>query len=205
MGKTKDKDKKVADLADALATRNQEEFELQNEEAFKDLTERRKLIARLKLRGLSQTAIAKFLNVSQPYISAELRKIREHFRSKGATLDQDVIVGETTTVYEEVEHKAWELFQTAQSNSDKNKALNLVMTAREKQIKLLMDLGRIEKSDQTTKVSVDMSPLIKQWDEHKKQQAVEAIVGTVLTELPPPEPPSEEDIEDAYIIEDDDE
>jgi predicted transcriptional regulator len=189
-------------MVNALATREELDWETKKD-PYKGLTERQQLIARYKLRGLSQQAIAGFMKVSQPVISKEMKRIRAHMIERGETIDQDRIVGETTSLYEEVEYRAWELY-TLGENSDKAKALSLIMTAREKHTKLLMDLGRLERAGNKSTVEVHVSPLVKAMQEPDKKALVTAVVKSQLTDLEEPAPPLlTEDIVDAEIIEDD--
>lgn len=152
------------------------------------LNQQERTIARLRMRGFSQGQIAKFLDVSQPYISKKLKKVRQHQIDRGSDVDQDLVLGQTTSLYEEIEHRAWEIY-TNGDNSDKTKALQLVMTAREKQTKLLMDLGKLERQGVTNKVEVDVSPLVARWTSGEAQEAARAIIEGQLSQLAEPEPP----------------
>lgn len=179
--------------------------EVEKDDPYEGLTDRQKTIARLRLRGLTQATIATVLGVSQPMISKELIKIREHMQNRGAAIDQAVTVGETATLYEEVEHRAWEIYVSEQDSSTKLKALTTVMTAREKHTKLLMDLGRLERAGNKSQVEVTVSPLIESWDSSKKKEAIEAIVKTQLSQLEAPVPPEPDDIQDAILVDHDEE
>jgi len=180
-------------------------FSKTNDE-YAGLTEQQRIVARLKLRGLSQVQIATYLNISQPAVSKHLAKVKDYMREKGSKVDQSIIVGETTTVYEEVEAKSWELYHTSQESGDKMKALALVLQARDKQTKLLMDLGHLERAGTNSKVEISVSPLVQSWRSGEAQQAVEAIIAAQLKPLAEPIPPElPSDITDAefFEIEDD--
>lgn len=173
---------------------------------YSALTEQQRIVARLKLRGLSQVQIATYLNISQPAVSKHLSKVKDFMREKGSKVDQSIIVGETTTVYEEVEAKSWELYHTSQETGDKMKALALVLQARDKQTKLLMDLGHLERAGTNSKVEISVSPLVQSWRSGEAQQAVEAIIAAQLKPLAepvPPELPSEIQDAEFFEIEDD--
>lgn len=192
-------------IVEGISTNEAIELESKEPDLYKGLTDQQKLIARLKLRGLTQQAIAKVMQVSQPYICKQLAVIREHQKERGKSIDQHVMVGETVSMYEEIEHRAWELYYSGDSN-DKAKALQLVMAAREKHTKLLMDLGRLEKAGSTSTVTVQLSPFMEKW---QRQGLKPADIATVtiqqhLSELEAPEPP-DEDIEDAVIVSDEEE
>jgi hypothetical protein len=181
-------------------------FDLRGQEdPFSGLTERQKRIARLRMRGLSQQAIANLEGVSQPIISQELKKIKDWQAERGANVDQHVIVGGTGTLYEEVEQMAWQMYYTPEiSVGEKAKCLAVVMAAREKHTKLLMDLGLIKKASSEVKVTHEISPFLATWKEQQKKELADSIVAGQLKALPEPEPEREDvvDAEFAEVMED---
>ena len=204
IGVNKDKTAEIAkatELADALTTEKHREFE-KNSVEIRGLTDHQKQILRLKMRGIPQTTIAKIMGVSQPYISQEMKRIREIFKEKGKTIDQDLVVGNTITLYEEVEEQAWQLY-AADKNVDKLKALSLIVNARKENIKLLMDLGKIERIGTSSEVKITVSPFLQKWkqEENTKEIAKTAIVSQ-LPALEAPEPPEEEEYIEAEVVED---
>lgn len=165
------------------------------EDPFNGLTERQKRIARLRMRGLAQQAIANIENVSQPIISQELKKIKDWQEERGKNVDQSIVVGNTATLYEEVEQMAWQMYYTPQiSVGDKAKCLAVVMNARDKHTKLLMDLGLIKKASQEIKHIVEPSPFLQNWNSPRKKELADSLVAAQLTALPEPAP---DDIVDA--------
>lgn len=180
-------------------------FDLRGQEdPFSGLTERQKRIARLRMRGLSQQAIANLEKVSQPIISQELRKIKDWQAERGANVDQNVIVGSTGTLYEDVEQMAWQMYYTPEIGvSEKAKCLVVVMSAREKHTKLLMDLGLIKKASTEVTVKHHISPFLEQWsDKRGKKQLADSLVSQDLKALPEPHPEPEDDVLDAEFSED---
>ncbi|NJL54096.1 helix-turn-helix domain-containing protein [bacterium] len=159
---------------------------------FSGLNDRQKMIARLRMRGLSQSAIAKVIGVSQPIISKELARIKEWQIERGASVDQAAVVGNTVSLYEEIEHRAWEIYHSAQSTdggADKAKALSLVMTARDKHTKLLMDLGLLKRAANETKHTVQVSPFMEKWNDGSAKKALaDSIVTKQLSTLAEPTP-----------------
>lgn len=162
---------------------------------FYGLTERQKSIAKMTLRGLSQTAMGQVLGIDQSMVSRELKKVHEHLKAKGTSLNQAAVVGRSLSVYEEVQHKAWELFATTSDIGHKNKALNTVMLAQEKQIKLLMDLGLVKRAAQDVNHKLDASDFVKRWQSGQVQTATKAFLEAQLTPLEDPTPP--DDVVDA--------
>lgn len=164
------------------------------------LTDQQRIISRLKMRGLTQKQIATYLGISQPAVSKHLARVKEHMREKGSSADQATIIGETTSVYEEIEAKSWEVFSSTQDHGDKLKAMQLVLQAREKQTKLLMDIGQLERAGTRNSVELTVSPLVASWQRGEAKEAVKAIIEAQLRQLPEPKPP-EEEIEDAEYME----
>lgn len=204
MGKRGPKHKEVNSNAASMAIEaytTPEVVEAEKDNPYEGLTERQQLIARMRLRGFSQTAMAQVLGVSQPIVSKELKRVREHMSKRGASVDQNLVIGETTSLYEEVERRAWELYHDDEYG-DKAKALQLVLQSREKHTKLLMDLGRLEKAGNKITHEVKVSPFLRDFED-RKEEVVEALVNATLTQLPAPVPPEYDDVEDAEMVEDD--
>jgi hypothetical protein len=158
------------------------------------LTEQQKLIARLRMRGLSQKAIAQVIEVTPARVCQEVKAIREHYITKGGNLDQAALVGESLTLFEEVEQKAWEVFH--QDESKKLRALDTVMNARERQIKLLMDLGILRRAATEHLHGVVVSPVLQALSKEKREAIVATIISTTPGEAPTP---PEEDDDESYI------
>lgn len=171
-----------ADLAIPYDLRGQED-------PFSGLTERQKRIARLRLRGLSQQAIANLEQIAQPIVSRELKRVKEWQAERGGNVDQNVIVGNTSTLYEEVEQMAWSMYYTPSITiGEKAKCLSVVMSAREKHTNLLMDLGLIKRASTEVKVQHEVSPFLQRWNTAKKQSLATTIVTKELAALPEPQP-----------------
>lgn len=166
-----------------------------------ELTDRQKQIYDLRLRGFSQTAIAKVvknkdgvLGVSQPMIAKEMRKIKEVFKGLGRTVDQEMVVGESVSLFQEVEQRAWAIYfaHVKDKPSAANKALDTVMAAREKTNKLFMDLGILQKAKIEHEHTMTVAPFFEQFDnleDQQKQKALSNIIDVHLGELEEPEPP----------------
>lgn len=189
-GKKAEKLARLSAAADALAPKIEDQQVL-----LKELSEQQQLIARLKLRGMSQKAIANVLDVTPQRISQEVRTIREHFRARGASVNQEVVVGETVTLYEEVERKAWEVFND-KDNPKKLRALDTVMSAREKHLKLLMDLGLMKRAAIEHQHGIAKSPVFESLTPEKRQEIVARIIEQPTGAAPTP--PDDEDLDDEY-------
>ena len=177
------------------------------------LTERQKTVQEMKLRGVSQVSIARFLGISQPLVWHELKAIREIHARRGVTVDTNAIAGETLSLYEELFTKALKTFYEIKNDNplasqSKLQAINVMATLQDKKIKLLMDLGIIQKA--STKIEhehslVNKGPtFVDLWQKRDKQVLASNIIESTFTPLAEPEPPKEEII-DVEEMEDDDE
>lgn len=152
-------------------------------------------IIRYRTRGLTQKAIAQIEGITQGRVSQILREIREVFKKHGEGIDQAVVVGETMNLYQEVEMRAWEIYSKSSggdnaSPKDATKALQLVMSAREKSLKLMMDLGLIKRA--AIEHKMEIAPFLKGWEDvpkEERQSVAYKLIETKLTPLEAPTPP----------------
>lgn len=159
-----------------------------------ELTERQRRILKYRIHGMTQTAIAKLEKVSQPMIAKEMRRIKKVFADKGRQIDQEVVVGETTHLYGEVEKRGWEMYFTHKDDKPASalKALETVMGARERTLKLLMDVGLMKKVATEHEHTLKVAPFVQQFeqlDPQEKQAALKNVIDVQLQELQEPEPP----------------
>jgi transcriptional regulator with XRE-family HTH domain len=163
------------------------------DDTLEGLSDQEQVVVRMKLAGLSQEAISKVLGLTKGRISQIVKRIREHYESKGRSISQDRVIGESITLYEEVEHKAWEVYHN--QDSKKLRALEVIMNAREKQLSLLMDLGIIKRAAQQHEhLHADVSPLLARLTDEKKRQLVSNIIDIPAGEEP--EPPDEASLDE---------
>lgn len=181
---------KLNSAADALAKEGPVEKSI-----LEGLTDRQRTIAKLKLRGLSQKLMAEMLDLTPARISQEVAAIREHFISKGSDINQAALVGETVTLYEQVEQEAWRIFYAEDTSKQiKLRTLDTIMSAREKNVKLLMDLGLIRRAAIEHSHGVFVSPAVESLTPQQKEYIVANVVK--LTPGLEPEPPEEAEYEE---------
>lgn len=173
-----------------------------------DLSEQEKFILKCRLRNMSQKNIATLLNVSQPYIAAKLKKIREYHLARGTDISQAIVTGETMSFFEELEKSIWDIVTLAKSEQDKNlqlKALNALLEARKGYLKTLQEFGLIKQANiaGTTNVLITTtSPFIEKLkQEGKLHETSLKIIESTHEELEAPEPPVI-DMEESYEQED---
>jgi len=172
------------------------------EDAFKELTSRQQMVYRFRMRKIPQTTIATMLNISQPTVARELAAIRAHFKETGSEVDQEVTIGESVCLFDEIATKAWEVYTNSESPGDQLKALGTIMAAKEKQLKLLMDVGRLEKAGTKSTIEHTVSPLVQEWSDVQKKLAAGSIVEATFTVQEEPLPPDELETEDFLDDED---
>lgn len=174
---------------------------------FQGLTAVQKTFVRLRNRGLTHREIANIRGITPQAVSWEFGKIKAYYQSKGKSIDQDSLVGETVSIFNEIEQKAWDIVHSEKADDElKLKAMNTVMSARERHTKLLMDIGRLDKAAKKIEhtVSQEDSTFISKLRENPNmvQGAVKSIIEAHLTELAAPVPPSvlDDEISDAELV-----
>jgi predicted transcriptional regulator len=126
-----------------------------------DIELRRKEVVRLRLRRMSQSAIAALLGVDQATISRDLQWIREHWEDKygsPASVSPAHELGEAVSMYEDAEQSALMEFHLIQQSASKRglspmfisrqrmACLRTAMVARKMRVDLLHDFGLIERN-----------------------------------------------------------
>ena len=183
--------KKTALLKQAKEITNQLGDETPDQLALLNgLSEQQQTIVRFKIRGLTQVAIARFLKVTPARVSQEVKAIREHHIAKGSSVNQAALVGETLSIYEEVERKSWEVFHSEEGK--KLRALETVMTARDRQMKLMMDLGLVKRAAIEHTSTVVVSPLMSSLTPERREE----VIATLIQPAPGLAPSPPEDDED---------
>lgn len=170
------------------------------------LTDRQKQVQEMFMRGISQTTMGKILGISQSMVFKELTAIRKKHAERGVAIDKNSYAGETISIYEELFSKALRTFyeidkENALGPQMKLQAINTMATLREKQTKLLMDLGIIDKASTKVEHSLtDKRTFVESWSSEAKQKLAQNLLEAGFQELEEPAPPEPEDAE---IVEDD--
>ena len=157
---------------------------------LKGLTEEQEIILRLRLRGLTIRAIATGMKVTPAVIHRETVKIRE---IKAAELKETTTLehaAEATTLYNTLESKAMEIYTDAEGMKDSNTQLKALMTAkamREAHVKLLLELGYMEKAVQEKQPNVNIN-ILDNLSPEIRQMLSSKIIEAQLTPLASPVP-----------------
>ncbi len=168
-----------------LALENEEK---EYEHLFGSITPQQKAIVRMKLKGMGVREIATLMGTTYSNVAHQLSNVRKFFASKGKTVDQDITLGETMSVYDEVTLKAWELFNGSEDPGVKIKALNTVLSAKAQHTKLLMDVGKLDKAAKEVIVTTqDTPPFLAKIKANPS--LIQQVLEATLSPLAQPEPP----------------
>jgi transcriptional antiterminator len=111
------------------------------------------------VRGISISTIASELNISQSTVKSDQAWIRGNLREFAAGIDALGEVGQSLATYQEIEHEA--LFQASETSSPqaKNGYLMTAISARREYMKLLMDVGLVEKAATKLDMNIDLTKM----------------------------------------------
>lgn len=161
------------------------------------LTERQRLIMRLKLRGISDSATARIIGISLHTLKKDLVRMQRYHANAGTRFDQNTVVSEALCLYDEVSFRAWEIFSDSESkNAEKLKALEIVSSSQDKKNKLCLQVGIIKQAPAERVVDVHISnapPLVRNWSVQGRQNLSRNIIEAQLEPLDDPTPPEEDD------------
>lgn len=171
---------------------------------WEGLTERQAHIQALKLRGMTQGAIAKLLGVSQPFVNQELKRIQKIHKENGTQIDKDLVIGMQLSKYEVLQQRAWEIYARAGAGAVPNTAVQLqclqaIATFAEKRTKTMSDFGLLEKAAKKVEHSFKPSgpTIVDTWESEGRKQFAKTIITSQLPELAEPEPPADDEDEES--------
>jgi transposase len=151
-----------------------------------EMRERRRRVMRLRMRGLGYRSIAKKLGVGHMTVKRDLEAIREDNRLRASQLDREEHVGESLSVFEEVELRAWQDYSYAPKGSaERQKFLAEIRAARQNQTKLLMDLGVVAKAPTENKITIT-NEVIANWSPEAQDLVALAIIKSQMKKLAEP-------------------
>lgn len=183
-------------MTDDLTTKETDKIAaLINEPLPEEFTDQMVQVYQMRLRGLKQTQIANMLGVSQPRVARILKDMRKIMAQQTRDLDQEVFVGETVNIFKEAQYKAWELYSLHKQDNPNvaAKALDIIMSAQEKSLKALADVGIIRRAAVEHEHQVKVAPFIEQFEslpQDKKSVMLKDVIEVHMKELAEPEPPA---------------
>ena len=155
-----------------------------------ELQERREQVQSLRIRGLSMRVIAKMLNVSPKTIERDLLAIRAQNESAVDASQQNQVVGEALARLRAVEERAWSEYHSSKKSHERLKALDLIRTLQNDQLKAFKDAGILSSGAEHT-VEVTHTHRLD-WSEEMKEKVSRALLQQSLTpHLAEPVPESE--------------
>jgi DNA-binding CsgD family transcriptional regulator len=142
-----------------------------------ELAERRQVVVRLRLQGMTLREIGKELGCGYMTIKRDMDIIKEEVGQKIAQFDKDYALGKSMTVYEQIESEAWaQFYGCANGTTSKAQFLNLVRAARNDQVKLLTDVGLISKAPTQVTHQFEANQVLKGWTDDAKRIVALSII-----------------------------
>ena len=148
-----------------IATRPSRKMGINTSQADRD--KRRGEVRRLLMRNLSKSAIARALGVSVLTIGKDVEIITAENVKRAIGSDQHAYIGESITVFEEVEAQAWHDYEgVVVGHTNRAKFLDVIRNARKDAINLKQTLGILykepEKRSLKATVELDWAPQVRQ-------------------------------------------
>jgi Homeodomain-like domain len=124
-----------------------------------EIDERRQHVVTLRLRGLSQTQIARSLKVHQSTVSRDGRWIAEHWKElygTPANLQIEQEIGEAIDLFQDTEVSALRDYHrlNAEKAKQRNACLRTAILARQMRVNLLLSLGLLHRQSGNSGVTL---------------------------------------------------
>jgi hypothetical protein len=170
-----------------------------------DLDDRREFVWSLRQRGktyreISETLVARGYErgTSIATVKSDIDYVRRKKREKIEFHDREDYLAGHTSIYDDVRKEAWRVYNRG-DNDQRIKALNLIRQTTNDERKALQDTGVVRKENMVQE-TVQIG-LVAKWDDSDVGQAASALIASQLNlHLAAPTA----DIDDAEIVEDDD-
>jgi len=132
--------------------------------------------------------MANMLSVSVVVINKDLSEIDKQLKSSVKDFDTTFFIGDTLSLYESLEVQAWQQYEQAVSGSrDRREYLNLVKSIRSDRVKLLQELGLIQRKGEATHQTTINVMSIQDWGAEKRREISKSIISMDLPLLEEPE------------------
>lgn len=163
-----------------------------------EIAERRRMVLRMRMRGLGYRAIARELGIGNMTIKRDLEAVREMTKSRIGKFEREYALSQSLSVFEEVETSAWgDYHASTPGSSNRASFLAQIRAARGDQVKLLMDVGLIDRTAQEVKHKHEHSnaQVIAGWSPAAQDLVAFAIVKAGMQTLAEPTPDDVIDVE----------
>ena len=152
-----------------------------------ELSDRRQEVMRLRMQGYGYRSIAEKLDIGHMTVKRDLEIVRKENREKISNFERDHLLSETISVYENVEAEAWTQYRTGGSNpAQKARFLDVVRAARGDQVKLLTELGFLQRAPTEVQHTVK-ADVISHWTADAQDVVALALVRGMTTPAAAPE------------------
>lgn len=168
--------------------------------------DRRKKVQSLLLRGLTITNIAQLLKVQPKTVKSDITAIKRANLKKIDDFQQELFVGESFAVFEELIEQGWkEFLSNKEGDARRIKALDFIRTTANDKIRLLKETGMVKTEGEHVTVTHTFDI---PWDDATQRKVAMALLQEKLTpQLAAPTPDFEHEsgknIPDAEIITED--
>jgi hypothetical protein len=176
--------KKLAQAAVMYAAQRRKKFNYQGKKRGRkpkstqvELTERRQMVLRMRLQGKTFRDIGKELGLGYMTVKRDLDAIKCEVAQKIDKFDRDYALGKSISVYEQIEEEAWaEYHRSVTGSPSKAQFLNLVRTARNDQVKLLADVGLIDRAPAKVQHKIETNKILEGWTDDARRIVSLAII-----------------------------
>lgn len=152
-----------------------------------EISERREMVLRMRLKGRTFRQIAKDLGVGYMTIKRDFDCIKEDMHKKVTRFDQEYALGKSISTYEQIEDESWKnYFANAEGSSGRAQFLNLIRAARNDQVKLLSDVGLINRAPQQHQHKIEADAVLQNWTDDAKRIVALAIIRSQMEGVAPP-------------------
>jgi hypothetical protein len=146
-----------------------------------ELAERRQIIMSMRLRGKSLREIGKELGIGYMTVKRDLDAVAALNRQRISEFERNGALASAAHTYDMLEKEAWEqVFRCANGTSNRAQFMNLVRVVNNDRIKMLMDVGLIDKATQKVEVKSETTHLLEGWTKDAKQMMAMALLAAQI-------------------------
>lgn len=146
-----------------------------------EMFERRQMVMRYRLKGLTYNQIAKKLGVGAMTIRRDMQMIKQNMADKVTEFERDQALGECLNTYELIHQQAWDQYHKCKETSQQRvQFLNLIRAAENDRVKVLMDVGLIGREAAKVEHNVKADDTLKELTADAKNLIAMALLKSKL-------------------------